>query len=917
MKYRSNFLLVVSIAFSFTVNAQTGVWPNVTKEMKPWTRWWWMGSAVDEKNIAQALKQYQQVGFGGVEITPIYGAKGFESKYIPFLSPQWLQMLKFSVEKAQAKGMGVDMNLGTGWPFGGPQVSPAEAATKMIVQRYTLKRKEKLVEKIVVKEAKQPDAKLQALRAIAPDGKQTDLIPFLSEDGTLNWSPSTESVDIIAFFAGKTRQAVKRAAPGGEGFTLDHLDKKSVGVYLDRFHRAFSGQQPGVRAFFNDSYEVYGANWTSQFFQEFKNQKGYNLEDYLLQLTDKNPENEQVARIKSDYREVMSNLLQRNFLDEFTGFSKKYNAVSKNQAHGSPGNLIDLYAATDIAECETFGSSFFPIPGLRRDKEDVRNVDPDPMMFKFATSATNTHGKKLTSSETFTWLTEHFKTSLAQAKPEVEQLFLSGVNHVFYHGTTYSPEEVGYPGWLFYASVNFVPSNSFWPHLKGLNEYITRVQSVLQSTKADNEILMYWPIYDVWNNPKGLDMALKVHDVDDWLHSTEFYKQSVVLSNQGYSFDFCTDNIIANSKVVGGNISTHYNATAYKTLLIPESHLMSEVTLENIINLAQNGAKIIFQSLPKDVPGLANLEARRVKFTQLINSLDFKSEGSVQKYRIGNGEIIVSADFAKALSAIAISREELTDKGLKFIRRIENGNVYYYVVNHSKDDVNTFVKLNSQGNQVILMDPDNGHAGEAEVNGAQVKLQIKSGQALIVKVAKERLAIEKWRYLNQQLASTNIEKPWNLTFTNGGPELPTARKLTELKSWTAFGDEKANKFAGSGVYETTFKFSPKPQHEYVLDLGKVAESARVWVNGQEVGIVWGIPFEARIGKYLKKGKNTLKIEVNNLMANRIKDLDQRGIEWRNYHEINFVNIDYKAFNAKDWKLMPSGLLGPVVIKTYQ
>src|SRR5690606_39375228 len=62
----------------------------------------------------------------------------------------------------------------------------------------------------------------------------------------------------------------------------------------------------------------------------------------------------------------------------------------------------------------------------------------DPMMFKFASSATNTAGKKYTSSETFTWLTEHFKTSLAQAKPVVEQLFLAGVNHVFYHGTTYS-----------------------------------------------------------------------------------------------------------------------------------------------------------------------------------------------------------------------------------------------------------------------------------------------------------------------------------------------------------------------------------------------------------------------------------------------------------------------------------------------
>src|SRR5690606_31475697 len=181
-----------------------------------------------------------------------------------------------------------------------------------------------------------------------------------------------------------------------------------------------------IRAFFNDSYEVYGANWTDNFLQEFENRKGYKLQEYLLDFAGKSNNKEQEMRVKSDYREVVNDILRDNFLIPFTDFSNQHGALSKNQAHGSPGNLIDLYASTDIAECETFGSSFFAIPGLRRDSSDVRNVDPDPMMFKFASSATHTSGKQYTSSETFTWLTEHFKTSLAQAKPEVEQLLLAG-----------------------------------------------------------------------------------------------------------------------------------------------------------------------------------------------------------------------------------------------------------------------------------------------------------------------------------------------------------------------------------------------------------------------------------------------------------------------------------------------------------
>ncbi len=157
----------------------------------------------------------------------------------------------------------------------------------------------------------------------------------------------------------------------------------------------------------------------------------------------------------------------RNFSTVFTQWTNKRKTLSVNQAHGSPGNLLDLYGAFDIPETETFGSSYFPIKGLRRDSGDIRNVDPDPNMLKFASSAAHAYGKPLTSCETFTWLSEHFKTAWSQCKPEVDQVFLSGINHVFYHGTTYSPADAKWPGWLFYASVNFVPNNSLMAAPKG------------------------------------------------------------------------------------------------------------------------------------------------------------------------------------------------------------------------------------------------------------------------------------------------------------------------------------------------------------------------------------------------------------------------------------------------------------------
>lgn len=305
--------------------------------------------------------------------------------------------------------------------------------------------------------------------------------------------------------------------------TFDPFSKQAFQLYLSRFDSAFQKSTHGVGSFFNDSYEVYGTNWTPLLLEEFLKRRGYSLQPYLRELSEKVPSSDRARRVQCDYRETISDLLLENFTQSFTKWAHQLGSLTRNQAHGSPGNLLDLYAAVDIPECETFGSSNFNIPGLRRDSSDIRNVDPDPVMMKFASSAANVSGKKLASSETFTWLAEHFRVSLSQCKPEVEQVFLSGINHVYYHGATYSPAEAGWPGWLFYASVNFAPSNSFWPHLSGLNNYIARCQSILQEGVPDNDLLVYWPVYDVWMKPESADLQLTIHSIDKWLWPSPFY----------------------------------------------------------------------------------------------------------------------------------------------------------------------------------------------------------------------------------------------------------------------------------------------------------------------------------------------------------------------------------------------------------
>jgi hypothetical protein len=920
----TSFLLVFSVVEAqvqkTNSDLQTNPWPKLKKEMHPWMRWWWMGSAVDEKNLDKLLSTYSNAGFGGVEITPIYGAIGYENRYLKFLSPGWMNMLHFTIKKAASVGMGVDMNNGTGWPFGGPQVTSQDAASKLIIQTYTLQAGKAFTDKITLKDQKQVQAgaELQALTAYGSNGEVLSLLDKVGKSGQLNWAPASGTWSLYAGFCGKTLQMVKRAAPAGEGLVMDHLSRKAVDDYLKRFDTAFGNHPQGVRAFFNDSYEVYNANWSSGLLDEFQKRRGYDLRLHLKEL-DSNDSTEDVVRVKSDYRETMSDMLLNNMAVNWTRWTHKYNSVSKYQAHGSPGNLLDLYAAADIPECEAyFGLSYFPIPGLRHDTSDVINPGSNPNIFKFASSAAHNYGKPFASSETFVWLTDHFKTSLSQCKPEVERLFLGGINHVFYHGTTYSPEDVPFPGWQFYAASNFTPSNSEWPQVSGLNNYIARCQSILQSGKPDNEVLIYWPVYDCWAKSTGTDMQLSMHNVNEWLTPSDFNIDVTLLRNVGFPLDYVSDKMLGQSKVVNNNVQIASSGISHKVLVIPTCNLMEVGTLKKITSLAQNGATIIFQSFPKDVPGFNKHEQRRRQLLKIIADLPFRRTAGIQHIQYGKGNIYLSADVQSALKMAGVIREELSDKGLRFIRRDLVNGKYYYLVNHTATDVDAFIPVNTFSKSVAILDPQSAAFGSAtikNVNGkTNVRVQIRSGEALILRCFRnQNTNLPSWKYLDKTGEPIAINGTWHLHFTTGGPVLPKDEQLTRLISWTQLQDSNAVAFSGTGEYDINFTLPKKKTSEYLLDLGTVDESAHLWVNGQDAGILWSIPHTARIGKYLHPGNNSLKIEVVNLMANHVRDMDQKGIKWRNYHEINFVNINYKPFDASHWDPQPSGLLGPVRI----
>ena len=150
------------------------------------------------------------------------------------------------------------MNAGTGWPFGGPMISLENAATKAIFQEYTAQEGERLRIAIEVEDPKQRGvASLNRLMAFSDKGKRIDITSKV-KNNWLDWTAPPGNWRLIALFCGKTFQQVKRAAPGGKGYVMDHFSGKAVKQYFATFEQAFrENKVPYPHTFFNDSYEVY------------------------------------------------------------------------------------------------------------------------------------------------------------------------------------------------------------------------------------------------------------------------------------------------------------------------------------------------------------------------------------------------------------------------------------------------------------------------------------------------------------------------------------------------------------------------------------------------------------------------------------------------------------------------------------
>lgn len=944
---------IVLLACSISGWAQPQ-WPSINSTTKPWTRWWWPGSAVNAKDITGNLEAYKAAGLGGVEITPIYGVAGYEKEFIEYLSPQWMRVLDHTLLEAKRLNLGVDMATGTGWPFGGgPEIGNSDACRDFNVKMYTLKTGEKLREPVIftqepfvravgnqiyelhgiykteetkgtiseplLKEASRaPDISklvepiydnknlqalaldqvqfkkilpLQVLMAFSDKGEAIDLTSQINALGELPWTAPAGNWTLYALFMGWHGKMVERAAPGGEGNVIDHFSLAPLKKYLGIFDKAFKGHSlANLRGFFNDSYEVDDArgesNWTPALLDEFKARRGYDLRQHIPALLKKDRD-EYSLRVLHDFRLTLSDLLLEKFTIPWHDWAKAKGKIVRNQSHGSPANILDLYAAVNIPETE----------GV------------EILRFKFAASAAHVLGKPLVAAEAATWLNEHFKSGLRDVKTSVDKYFIGGVNHIVYHGTSYSPANDPWPGWLFYAAVHFQPVHPFWKDFSTLNNYVARCQSFLQNGKPDNDVLLYFPFSDKISSAGGREF-LHHFDGMNGFDSTDFNTVAEELLHKGVSFDLISDKQL--QKVTNNGSLLKTPGGNYKTIVLANTKYLPIETLEKLNTLAKNGASIIiYKNFPAGPPGYYDIDKKQDWFTAIATTM--------------KRNVIMGDEIMPLLEKAKVPVETMAESGLQCIRRQIGTGKYYFILNSSKQAINDWVPLASKASAAYIFDPMLARSGVAKTKTSEGKtfvyLQLQPGESCILQTSGTALTGTKYNYIDQKGNPQEPGTEWKVQFISGGPTLPGTTDVNNLRSWTDFPVDGVKNFSGTAQYNIRF---PQPANDinanaYILDLGKVEQSAEVILNGKKLATLIGPVYTLVIPASQFAQSNLLQVNVSNSMTNRIIYLEKQGAPYKKFYNVNFparlaANRGSNGlFTAINWQPEPSGLTSAVTL----
>jgi hypothetical protein len=876
-------------------------------------RWWWFGPAVTKPEIERELRVMKDAGIGGVEVQPVYPLlpddPAIGIKNLPYLSDEFLEMLRFTAAKCKELGLRFDLTLGSGWSFGGAKTPIPEAAGQLRIERVKVDAETRRLplpsmnpaERLLAVFARTSPPKAGPLED-NPDEPWSE-VKDIHDDAVWLGKNSTSS-EVMFFISGKSGMQVKRPAVGAEGYVLNHLDRPSVEDYLrttgDRLFQAFDKTDIPYSVFC-DSLEVYNQDWTDDFLAEFQKRRGYDLKPSLPALVmDIGPK---TADIRYDWGRTITELFNDRFMVPVEAWSKAHGTRFRIQAYGLPPAAISSNQWADISDGE--GAQWKVVRAAR-----------------WASSANHIYGRNVTSSETWTWLhSPVFRATPLDIKAEADIHFLQGINQLIGHGFAYTPPQVEYPGWRFYAAGSYTEKNPWWIVMPDLTKYLQRMSYLMRQGTPQDDVALYLPNADAY----ARFTAGKVHLIDV---EREIVGDKIMpaIFDAGYNLDFFDDDMLKTVGTVDTGVLA-LGTSRHRVVVLPGVDRMPLESLRKLDAFVKAGGILIAtRRRPSLVPGSATTENDRAEFGEIAGRLFGGGNASVKF--VDRDEDIGTALRELLQPDVAVSP---SSADLGFVHRTTADAEVYFVANTSNEKRNVQITFRAVGTpelwsavngQVVAVDPITKTS-----TSTTIALDFDPYESHVI-VFSKRNGLPAMKKPGEVSSTIDLSSDWKVSFGAGLTET-----MSRLHSWA--DNEATRYFSGTASYEKSVDLPAGVLgggKMVTLDFGDgtalpvkpitngmqtwldppIREAAVIYVNGQRAGSLWSPPYQLDVTSFFRVGRNVLKIVVGNTALNYMA-----GHRLPDY---KLLNLRYgERFQAQDMnkiQVLPSGIIGsPKLVST--
>lgn len=547
--------------------------------------WFWNGEmAYDE--IEYQLKEYKEKGCPGLYIHARFGVR----EELGYMNEDWLDRVKFTIEKAQELGLQIWVYDEYNWPSGTcgqtimadhPELTnvylelvegdlPGQFFTFMegTDSRYNDLEQSEPIYACAIKLEDMEKGNYEVV----------DLMPSLSFDKVITWEAPKGPWKLFYFIERKS------------SWYADVLNPETTKKFLEYTHERYKAYLDGdfsaqVKGFFTDEpamdyFETgrdnYIIPWTKKMFKIFRERNGYDLKKNLPKLFfDCGGDTEQV---RYDYWSTLTDQYEHAYFGQIEDWCADNDVIFTG--HLLYEESLRLHARVD-------GNLFkhlrhFHMTGVDHlyPRIGTREMENEHVALKIASSAAHQNGSVRLVSESMGG--SYWDCTMERMKWIADWEYVLGVNQFIPHGFHYTIEGERKRDWPPSMFCQF----TWWEQYGDFNTYMTRMGYTLSGGDHVAKIAILYPMNSIWANyvPEKRDKIGSIIEND-------FNYMTDRLLRLHMDFDYLDEDVLCDQcRIEDGKLCIQ--GEKYEMLMLPPCTHIKAKTLRKLEEFVAAGGKL-------------------------------------------------------------------------------------------------------------------------------------------------------------------------------------------------------------------------------------------------------------------------------------------------------------------------------------